>query len=396
MSIATQSASKPESATGVSTQRLLSLDALRGFDMFWILGADHVVRSLNTIHDSEFTRELKDQMEHVPFEGFHFYDLIFPMFVFMAGVALTFSVPKMLEGEGRGATLRRIFIRSILLFTLGVLYMGGVSSGFKNVFFAGVLQRIGIAYFFAALIFCFCRNVRALVSVTAACLIGYWALMTFVPVPSLIPNGNPVGGFFPSVNLDWSHLNAPSCESRKSLAYALDQAFMPGQKFEGTILSTLAAVANALFGVLAGLFVQSRKVGEPEKGVLLIGAGVVSLYLGYVWGMQFPIVKVLWTSSYVLVACGYSAVLLGLFYIIIDVWKLQKWAQPFVWIGMNAITIYLISAVVGFPKLASRFVGGDLAVALGKYADFVRYSVALALMFVVVHFLYRRKLFLRL
>jgi predicted acyltransferase len=123
---------------------------------------------------------------------------------------------------------------------------------------------------------------------------------------------------------------------------------------------------------------------------------MAGLVLGIGWSFQFPIIKLLWTSTYVLVACGISAILLGVFHQIIEVWKFQKWAQPFVWIGMNAITIYLVSAIVGFQKLAGRFVGGDIAIALGSWADFMRAIIALALVFAVVHFLYRRKIFLRL
>ncbi|MDB6029564.1 MAG: hypothetical protein JWM68_5787 [Verrucomicrobiales bacterium] len=360
------------------------------------MGGDQLIRSLQKIDASPFTAELNEQMEHVPFAGFHFYDLIFPLFVFMVGVAITFSVPRMIRRQGRGAAVKRIAIRSVILVLLGALYMGGVSNGFKNIYFAGVLQRIGVAYFFAALIFCLCRNVKALVLICIACLVGYWALMTFVPVPGLIAKGTGAPGFLPVYNFDFSHFNPPSCASGKSLAYAIDQVFMPGQKFEGTLLSTLGAIANALLGIFAGLLLQSQSVLPKMKSLWLVVAGVVSVELGFLWGLEFPIVKLLWTSSYVLVACGYSAILLGLFHQIIDVWGFKKWCQPFVWIGMNAITIYLISAVVGFPKVATRFIGADIAAALGSWADFTRAALALFFVFVVCRFLYRRQLFLRL
>src|SRR5215471_9064645 len=143
-------AEKPRAAI-----RLVSVDALRGFDMFWIVGGDLVIRSLPAIHDSAFTRGMAAQMEHCPWAGFHFYDLIFPLFVFIVGVSLVFSISRMVERAGRFAAVKRIFIRSVILFLLGIFYMGGVADGFKNVYFAGVLHRIAVAYFFAALIFCF-------------------------------------------------------------------------------------------------------------------------------------------------------------------------------------------------------------------------------------------------
>jgi predicted acyltransferase len=171
---------------------------------------------------------------------------------------------------------------------------------------------------------------------------------------------------------------------------------MPGVKFEGTILSTLPAVANCLLGIFAGLLLKTKTLSEKKKVYCLFGGGAASLILGIGWSFQFPIIKMLWSSTYVLVSCGISAILLGVFHQIIEVWKFQKWAQPFVWIGMNAITIYLVSALVGFQRLAGRFVGGDIANLLGSFADSVKAIVALILVFAVVNFLYRKKLFLRL
>src|SRR5204862_8365670 len=139
---------------GTAGSRLMSLDALRGFDMFWIMGGDLLLRSLPKIHDSAFTRGLANQVEHCEWAGFHFYDLIFPLFVFMVGTSIVFSVPRMIQTRGRMAAIRRIVVRSIILFLLGVFYMGGVAYGFKNMYFAGVLHRIAVAYFFTALIVC--------------------------------------------------------------------------------------------------------------------------------------------------------------------------------------------------------------------------------------------------
>lgn len=342
--------------------------------MFWIVGGDILIRSLQRIHDSSFTRELAKQMEHCDWAGFHFYDLIFPMFVFIVGVAIPFSIPKLIEREGKGAAVKRILVRSAVLFLLGIFYMGGVANGFKNVYLAGVLQRIAVAYFFAALLFCFFKP-RTLLALTIFFLFGYWALMTFVPVPGL---------------------GSPSYEQGKNLAYWLDQNYLPGKKFEGTLLSTLPAVANCLFGIFAGLLLKTNILSEQQKVFCLLAGGIAGLVLGIGWSFQFPIIKLLWTSTYVLIACGISAILLGVFHQIIEVWKFQKWVQPFVWIGMNAITIYLVSAIVGFQKLAGRFVGGDIAIALGSWAEFIRAIVALGLVFAVVNFLYRRKIFLRL
>jgi predicted acyltransferase len=348
------------------------VDALRGFDMFWILGGDLLLRSFQKIADVPFTQGLAMQMSHCDWDGFRFYDLIFPMFVFIVGISIPFSLPKIVEREGKAAAARRIAVRSILLFVLGVIYMGGVANGFKNLYFAGVLQRIAVAYFFAALLFLFFKP-RSLAVITIALLAGYWALLTFVPVPGI---------------------GAASYEQGKSLAFWIDQNFMPGKKFEGTLLSTMAAVANCTLGIYAGLLLQSGR-SDQQKVRWLLFAGVGSLLLGYLWNLQFPIIKLLWTSTYVLMACGWSAVLLAVFHYVIAVRKLERWAQPFVWIGMNAITIYLASAFVNFGKLADRFVGGDVARSLGSYAEMIKALVIIAMVIALVRFLYQRRIFLR-
>jgi predicted acyltransferase len=200
--------------------------------------------------------------------------------------------------------------------------------------------------------------------------------MTFVPVPGI---GAP-------------SLTGPG----QNLAHYLDELYLPGQKFEGTLLSTLPAVANCLLGVFAGLLLKNDALVGQKKVYWLLGSGAACLALGFAWGQEFPIIKLLWTPTYVLVACGYSAILLGVFYQIIELWQFRKWAQPFVWIGMNAITIYLVASVVNFRRLAARFVGGDIKLLLGNYSDLVTSLVALALVFWLVKFLYRRKVFLRL
>jgi predicted acyltransferase len=357
-----------------TSKRFLSVDALRGFDMFWIIGGDYLIRSLPNIHNSPFTRALAAQMEHCEWAGFHFYDLIFPLFVWIVGVSIPFSIPKLIERQGRPAAIRRILFRSVILFLLGIFYMGGVSNGINGMYFAGVLHRIAVAYFFAAILFCF-FSPRALAIWAAALLIGYWAAMTFLPVPG------------------YGHA---SYEQGKNLAFYIDRHYLPGQKYEGTLLSTPAAVANCILGIFAGLLLLNDRRTDRQKVSRLIIAGVLSLAVGLLWSLQFPLIKALWTSSYVLVASGIAAILLGIFHLIIEVWRLSLWARPFVWIGMNAITIYLASSLLNFQKLATRFVGGDVARHLGRWSAFTQSVVALALALWFVNFLYHRRIFLRL
>src|SRR2546429_1780137 len=172
--------SKPIEASG-PTQRLMSVDALRGFDMFWIIGAGSLVMALHQMSQTAPTRFLADQLEHVDWEGFHFYDLIFPLFVFIVGVSLVFSLSKTMEREGRSEALKRVFRRGILLYVIGIFYSGGFSNTWPAIRLMGVLNRIALAYFFAGLLFCLFKP-RALAGICAGLLLRDWALMTFVPI----------------------------------------------------------------------------------------------------------------------------------------------------------------------------------------------------------------------
>jgi len=205
--------------------------------------------------------------------------------------------------------------------------------------------------------------------------------MSFVPVP-----GGTAGNFAEGQNLaNW-----------------VDKQYLPLRKWDGDhdpegLLSTLPAIANCLLGVFAGLWLRDAKVGEWKKVGYLAAAGVAFATIGWLWSFQFPVIKKLWTSSFVLVACGYASVLLATFYFIIDVVGIRGWAQPFVWIGMNPITIYMIHNLVDIEKIAKRFAGGEINQRyFGHYGELVLALVGLALIFGISRFLYRRKIFLRL
>jgi predicted acyltransferase len=371
------SAAHPATPAPAST-RLMSLDALRGFDMFWIVGAEEIVKALHQLSNSGALRFLANQFEHKPWQGFAFYDLIFPMFVFIVGVSSVFSLGKILAEQGRAAACWRIVRRALLLYLLGIFYYGGMGTPFSQIRLLGVLQRIALAYLFAGLVFCFFKT-RGRIVVCAALLLGYWGLMTFVPVP-----GVGAGHF----------------EEGKNLANYLDSQYLPWRKWDGDhdpegLLSTLPAIATCLLGIFAGTWLKNRSVDDRKKVMYLILAGVASVSMGWLWNLQFPVIKKLWTSSFVLVAGGYSCLLLAAFYQIIDVWKLRRWAEPFVWIGMNPITIYLAHEIIDFSSLAKRFVGGDLNHYFGSAGQLLIACTVMALTFWLCHFLYRRRIFLR-
>jgi predicted acyltransferase len=357
--------------------RVLSIDALRGFDMFWIIGGGTLLESLIDVWDNPLTRGLRTQLTHVEWQGFHFEDLIFPLFVFVVGAVLPFSIARRVEqGHLRSRILVRIMQRTAGLLLLGLILNGLLHFDWATMRWPGVLQRIALCYFFAAL-FVLYTGWRVQAVAVPVILLLYWAITMLVAAPGHDPGD----------------LTMQGC-----LSSYIDQHLIPGflyYKFgdnEG-ILSTLPAICTALLGALAGHWLRSDRTG-PRKAAGLALAGVVCVALGSLWSFRFPIIKILWTSSYVLFAGGWSLLLLALFYWVIDVKGYRRWSFFFVVIGMNAITIYFLQNVIDFERIAEFFLHG-LATRAGLYKSLLLISGALAARWLFLWFLYRHKIFLR-
>jgi predicted acyltransferase len=365
-------------------RRLASLDALRGFDLFWIAGADAFGQAALKLADGPASTAVAEQLEHVPWIGFHFYDLIFPLFVFMTGMSLVFSLGGKMAEEGRSAAVFRLGRRALFVYLLGVFFYRGYAGWENDIRWLGVLQRNALAYFGAGVLFLYLRP-RQLLLALVGILLGYWALMALVPVPGVGP-----ANFDPDTNL----------------AHWVDARFLGGRKWNGAhdpegLLSTIPSVATALLGVFAGLLMRDARWTPWERVKLLLIGGSTLLVTGHLWGLAFPVIKGIWTSSYVCVAGGWSGLLLALFYWTIDVRGWTAWARPFVWIGMNSITIYMASNLVDFGKLARRLTGGEVADLLDRAlrpgaSDMLTALVGVGFCVWLAWLLHRRKVFLRL
>lgn len=414
----------PSEGVGGRSGRLLSLDALRGFDMYWIMGGDALGSAVSAIvgHPAPaaagqeptrtFGQVIADQLEHVEWAGFHFEDLIFPLFVFMAGVSQVFSLTKLREKEGTAAALGRLLKRTLLLYIIGIFYYGGFSGTFDHIRLLGVLQRIALASGGAGALFLLFRT-RALVGITAGILLGYWALVALTPIRDISLEKTAIkaqiaahpGSTAQSLYESTTQTIRGSFDEGKNLVNHFDFKYLPWRKWDGNfdpegILSTLPAVASGLLGVLAGIYLRSPHSSPGQKALGLIGVGVVLLAAGWGWHSVFPVIKKIWSSSFVLVAGGWSAMLLGTFYWIIDVQGWKAWCTPFVWVGTNSIAVYLAGSIIDFERLGSRFVGGEVAKFLDRTiapgtGTFVLALSGLALVLVLARFLYRRQIFLR-
>jgi predicted acyltransferase len=368
-------ASKPDL---VPSSRLGSIDALRGFDMFWITGGEEIFHSLHRVVGSPLTNFFHTQLQHVAWEGFRFYDLIFPLFLFIVGLVLPFSLTRRLErGESRGELYRHLARRLALLFLLGLVHNGLLDLRFHELRIPGVLQRIAICYFVAGLIV-MNAGMRGQAMAAGAILIAYWAIIALVPVPGfgagvITPEGN-LAGF-----LDRMLLPQPFC------------CYQFGDN-EG-ILSTLPAVATTLLGVMAGHWLRSGQSPQRKASGLAL-AGVACLILGNLWGLGFPVIKNIWTSSYVLVAAGWSSLLVALFYWIIDVRGWRRWSFFFTVIGMNPITIYVLRSQFNFVHITRVFVRGFINL-FSAYAPVAMDFGVMMTGWLFLYFLYRKKMFLK-
>jgi predicted acyltransferase len=362
-------------------ERLQSLDILRGFDMFWISGGDHLFHAIATATGWAWAVLLAHHLKHVHWEGFRFYDLIMPLFLFITGITLPLSVGRRLaRGQTRWEIFRRLLTRTLLLVILGHMDKNGpISLDVAHLRFTSVLGRIGVAGLAAGVILMFTRT-RGQILWVIGILMGYWALMTFVPAPGQA---------------------AVSFEQGVNVVDYLDQRIMPGVLKSGNHdaigwCSTPPAIATVLLGALAGAWLLSaNSPGRKVAGFL--GAGVVLVGVGWLWGLQFPIIKNLWTSSFVLYTAGWSCLLLGVAYGIADGLKWRRWGYPFLLIGMNPLVIYILTNTrwIDFHYVAQFFLGFTYAGASATMVPVWQEVTTLIAQFIFLYWLHRKKLFWR-
>ncbi len=361
-------------------ERLLSLDTLRGFDMAMLVGGAGIIIALSKLTGWSWMEAVATQMHHVKWEGFRFYDLIFPLFMFISGVAIPYAINSKVEkGVAKSLLFRKIFIRLLALIGFGFLYNGLMSRGFTNFRYVSVLSQIGFGYFFAALICLYSKSIKGTLYWLLGIMGGVAILQLFVPVP-----GHGAGTFEPGTSINaW-----------------LDQLLIPGRLHgevfdpEG-VLCIVSAVTITLMGALAGYIIRSGKSAPAKKALYIALAGAGAIVVAQILSTFYPIIKAMWTVSYVLKAGGVSALLLALFYYVIDVKGSKNWTLFFRVFGMNSITIYMADRIINFHGISRFFTGwtsvhineqwGTLFIAIGVLV--IQWSLML--------FLYRKKIFLR-
>ena len=357
---------------GNSAKRLASIDVLRGFDMFFIMGGGAIIISFCKMFNAGWVRALGAQFRHAAWNGFTVEDMIFPLFLFIAGISFPFSFAKSVE---RGASLARVRLnilkRCAILVVFGVIYNNGVSFDFHNMRFYSVLGRIGLAWACAAMLYTM-FSARVRLAVAAAIPLVYWLISS-------------LGDFTVENNM------VAVVDRALSIGVLYEKVFDP----EG-LLSTLPAVSTAMLGIFAGEIVRREDFCEFKKVGALLAVAAALIAIGLLWDNVLPLNKKLWTSSYVCVAGGISYALFGVFYLVIDALKIRFWTFFFTVIGMNSITVYMAQKIIDFYKVRDFFFKGAVVEFVPddwrKFALAVCYSMTV---WAFLYILYRRKIFLK-
>lgn len=362
--------------------RMRSIDALRGFDMFWIMGIGVAVTQFATIQDTPFWAQFALQFSHPYWDGFTFWDMIFPLFMFISGLTSPFSIDKQLEkGRSRKQIVWKIVKRGFILILLGVIFNTRSLElrDLSEYRYASVLGKIGASYVFANILYIYTKGkIKPMIFWYSFLLIGYWLLLKFTSAP-----GFPMGDL---------------TEEGNFMSY-FDRLFLPGVLSRGIhdtvgMLNIITGTATTLSGVIAGYFLKKHPATPIKKVIwfLIIGAGMILLAL--LWSIDFPVNKNLWSSSFTLLTGGISLILFALFYYVIDVKGYYKWSFFFTVIGINSIFIYVSPIFINYAYTGNTLFNwlGQLS---GAYAAPVLTLCTVLVKWLLLYFMYKKKIFIK-
>ena len=371
------------------TERLGSLDVLRGFDLFCLVFFQPVFMQLARAMDWPFTNWLVTKFDHVPWEGFVFWDIIMPLFMFMAGVSMPFAFAKHLSNGTKVQLYKRILKRVVLLWIFGMMCQGNLLALDPNriFFFSNTLQSIAVGYLFSAIILMHLKR-NGQIIVTASLLVLYWALLSFVKT------GNWGGGNFgPDNNLaeyvdrvvfgrfrDWSTVTSNGTVDFGNYRYTW-------------LVSSLNFVVTVMTGVFAGQILKGSLPKIKKIQWLAIG-GVLMIIAGLLWGFQMPIIKHIWTSSMTLYSSGICFLLMALFYYMVDYKDYGKYLNWLKIYGMNSILAYMLYEIINFSSVTTSVLHGTEQY-LGKYYVVIITLANVSISFFILWMMYREKKFLK-
>lgn len=375
--------------THSSSKRLESLDALRGFDLFFLVALGPLMHSLARTANVEWLNESMWVFSHVSWEGFSPWDLIMPLFLFMSGISMPFSLSRYKSISDKRPLLRRLAKRILLLWIFGMMCQGNLLALDPNTIYlySNTLQAIATGYLITALLFLFTSR-RTQIITAVVLLLVYWTAMQFITV-----DGYGGGNYTPQGNLaEW--IDNTVLGRFRDTAQVIDRKVVIADWYHYTwILSSLNFGVTVLTGLFAG-YIAKDKIEEKKKLKLYFGTGLTMVIAGWLWNFQMPVIKTIWTSSMVLVSSGYCFLLMGLFYYWID-YKGHRsgitWLKVY---GMNSIVAYMLANVVNFRCIGESLFYG-LEQYMGSYYSFLMTLWNIGAVYVIIWFMYKRGIFLK-
>ncbi len=375
--------------THSSSKRLESLDALRGFDLFFLVALGPLMHSLARTANVEWLNESMWVFSHVSWEGFSPWDLIMPLFLFMSGISMPFSLSRYKSISDKRPLLRRLAKRILLLWIFGMMCQGNLLALDPNTIYlySNTLQAIATGYLITALLFLFTSR-RTQIITAVVLLLVYWTAMQFITV-----DGYGGGNYTPQGNLaEW--IDNTVLGQFRDTAQVIDGKVVVADWYHYTwILSSLNFGVTVLTGLFAG-YIAKDKIEEKKKLKLYFGTGITMVIAGWLWNFQMPVIKTIWTSSMVLVSSGYCFLLMGLFYYWID-YKGHRsgitWLKVY---GMNSIVAYMLANVVNFRCIGESLFYG-LEQYMGSYYSFLMTLWNIGAVYVIIWFMYKRGIFLK-
>lgn len=372
------------------TERLESLDVLRGFDLFCLVGLEAVVHSMGKAVNQPWFDRFLWNFSHVSWEGFSPWDLVMPLFLFMAGVSLPFALSRYQSMPDKTAVYRRILKRVALLWIFGMMCQGnllGLDST-RIYFYTNTLQAIAMGYLIASMLFLHTKA-GTQIGVAGGLLATYWAAMQLVHA-----GGCGGGDYTPEGNLaEW--IDRTVLGRFRDAAQVVDgQVVFAGWYRYTWILSSINFGVTVLTGVFAGHILRSSKTSPKQKWQWLVLVGLALVAAGWLWHLQMPVIKKLWTSSMVLVSSGYCFVLMGLFYYWIDYRGNRKYLTWLKVYGMNSIVAYLLASCVNFRSIGESVFFG-LEQYIGPWYPVLIGASNAGVIFLILWVLYRKGLFLK-
>ena len=379
-------------------KRLESLDALRGFDLLCLVAISDLVEELAEVIDKPWMGTVMECFTHKKWEGFSPWDLVMPLFMFIAGVAIPYSLGKYrelpLKGVGGSGVYFRLARRVLLLWIFGMMVQGNLLALDPNriYLFTNTLQAIAVGYLFSALLYLH-TSWKTQIGIAVGLLLTFWAAMEWITI-----GGYGGGDYTPHGNLA-EGIDMMVLGRFRDTAQVIDGEVVVKASYTYTwILSSLNFVVTVLTGVLAGDAIKNSEIINSKFKIntvgLLLVAGVAMVALGWTWDLVHPVIKHIWTGSMVLVSSGYCFLLMGLFYWWIDCRGHNKHQTLLKVYGMNSITAYVVSHVISF-KSVSRSLFFGLEQYVGDYYDFLIQFSNIAILFIILYILYRNRIFLR-